>query len=88
MIPEAFREGPVYRDRHSAPFQRRFPFFDLNRNMPVDDQSIRWLDSKLGENLFTKPNLVDQAEVRIFCFLLGTFVGDQTALERPAFWFR
>src|SRR5271170_902028 len=81
VVSQAFRKGAVNRYRLPAPFQRRFAFFDLNRDVPVDDQSLCRVDAELGENLFTKPRLVDQAEIRVLRFEMGALVSDQTAFK-------
>src|SRR5215469_17656420 len=82
MIPETFRKRAVDRNRFTAPFQRRFPFFDLNRNMSVDDQTLLSFDVKFSKDLVTEPGFVDKAEIRIFSFLMRSLVGDQIAFKR------
>src|ERR1700676_4946541 len=80
MVPETLGKGAVNRYRFAASFQRRLPFFDFNRHVAVDNQPMDRVDSKLGEDLLTKPRLVDQAEIRIFRFVVGALVPNKTPL--------
>src|ERR1700741_143741 len=82
MVPETFRKRAVDRNRFTAPFQRGFPLFDLNRNVPVDDQTLLAFDVELSKDLVTEPGFVDKAEIRIFTFVMRSFVGDQIAFKR------
>src|SRR5258707_8527113 len=81
MVPETLGKGAIDRDRLSAALQGRLAFFDFHRNMPVDNQSLSRVDAELGEDLFTKPCLVDQAEIGVFRFEVGALVRNQTAFE-------
>ena len=63
-------------------FQRRFPLFDFHRNVSVHDQTLIGFDAEFGKNFVAEPRLVDQAEIGIFGFLMGSLVGDQIAFKR------
>ena len=48
VVTKTFRKGTVYGNGFSAPFQRRLPLFDLNRNMSVHNQTLIRFDAEFG----------------------------------------
>ena len=81
MISIRLRKGSVDGDRLTAALERRLPFLDLDRDVPVDDQPPGRVDSEFGKHLVAKRGLVNEGKIGVLRLVVGGGIGDEIALE-------
>src|SRR5437899_2767799 len=79
-IPVGFREGAVNGHRAAAALDRLFAFFDFNRHVAVDDQTL-FRYAKLGRNSLTEILIIKKSEVRVLVFFARFFVFDEIVFK-------